>query len=196
MIIGYIRTSHFDQNPDRQIKELENRCERLVIEQESTRKKERPKLQKLLSKLWEGDVIMVTELSRISRSTSELLQILQKLKDEKAYFVSLKEGIDTRNNNIMTDLMITVLSGVYQFQRDLQKELQFEGIERAKERKKYKGKPEKFNKDHPKIKLAFEMYKRGDSVRDILVTTDISRGTLYKNLKRYGITRELGNVSK
>lgn len=187
-IIGYCRISHIDQNIDRQINELEKYCDRIVVEKESTRK-ERPKLKELLNKVWEGDVVMVTELSRLSRSTDELIGIMKKLKEEKAFFVSLKDRIDTREDSIMTDLLITVLGSVYQFQRDHQQQLQQEGIQRAKEKGKYKGKPEKYNADHPKIKLAFSMYEKGESIRDILKTTDISRNTLYKNLRRYGITR-------
>lgn len=185
---GYCRVSHISQNTSRQIEELKKYCDRIVIEKESTRK-ERPKLNELLGKLWEGDVIIVTELSRFGRDVKELQDNISRIKDEGAHFVSIKEGIDTRKEDIMTDLLISVLGSVYQFQRDIQMQLQKEGIERARQDGKFKGKPEKFNDEHPKIKLAFRLYEEGVSVRDILKTTDISRGTLYKNLKRYNITR-------
>lgn len=188
--IGYCRTSHVSQNIDRQTEELRKHCDRLVVETESTRN-ERPKLDEMLNKLWENDVVMVTELSRFGRNAKELQDNITRIRDQGAFFVSLKERIDTRDKDIMTDLLISVLGSVYQFQRDLQQQLQTEGIRRAKEKGKYKGKPEKYNRDHPKVQLAFTMYKRGDSIGDILKTTDLSRGTLYKNINRYGIEREI-----
>lgn len=190
MTYGYCRTSHASQNLDRQTEELKKHCDRLVIETESSRI-ERPKLDELLNKLWENDVVVVTELARFGRDTKELQDNITRVRNQGAYFVSLKENIDTRKKDILNDLLISVLGSVYQFQRDIQRELQTEGIKRAQAKGKYKGKPEKFNSDHPKIRLAFSMYERGESIGDILKTTDISRGTLYKNLKRYNIKREV-----
>ena len=92
--IGYIRVSTIDQNTDRQEVALSTLdIKRLFIEKVSGKNTNRPQLKKMLEYVREGDTLYIESISRLARSTQDLLSIVQQLQDKKVDLVSLKERL-------------------------------------------------------------------------------------------------------
>lgn len=192
MFIGYARVSSVEQNLGRQLKMLkEFGCEYIVEEKASGKnRKERIELKKLLeNKLRFGDVLVVIELSRLARSLQDLLNILAELKELEVDFVSIKENIDTRENNIYSKFMLQIIGAIAEFERDLTLERQREGIAIAKENGVYKGRKTQYHETAKgKNKLIYDVIvqsiKENKSVMDIHRNTGVSRNTIYKIRKQ------------
>lgn len=187
MIIGYARVSSSGQNLSRQTKRLkEFGCEHIVEEKISGEKRDnRKELSILLHQLRFNDVLVVTELSRLARSLQDLLNILSELNEKKVDFVSIKENIDTRENNIYSKFMLQIMGAIAEFERDLIKERQKEGIEIAKQKGKFKGQPKKYHANAKgKDKLIYDtiinMIEHKETVMDIHRKTGVSRNTIYR----------------
>ena len=146
-IIGYARVSTVDQNEARQIEALkEQNCEKIFCDKLSGKDKNRPELKRMLDYVREGDTLIVTEFSRLARSTRDLLDIVDELMAKKVEFVSLKENIDTSTPT--GKFMLTVFSALSELERATILERQKEGIEIAKRNGKYKGrKPIPFDEE-------------------------------------------------
>lgn len=140
MIIGYARVSTKDQNLDRQIDNLKARgCERIFQEKITGTKASRPELDKLLLTLRPGDVLVIDSFSRLSRSTQDLLAMVDKLNELGVQLVSLKEQLDT--TTATGKMMMTMLSALIQFERDLLVERTNDGLKAAKARGRVGGRP-------------------------------------------------------
>jgi DNA invertase Pin-like site-specific DNA recombinase len=139
MIIGYARTSTIDQIAgfEAQIRELEaSHCKKIFQEQVSS-VAVRVQLEAALEFAREGDVLVATKLDRLARSVADLMTIIQIL-DEKAVGLRiLNLGMDTQTPT--GKLMLTVLGGIAQFEREMMLERQREGVAKAKAAGKYKG---------------------------------------------------------
>ena len=182
MKIGYARCSTADQNLDWQLDALKKEgCERIYEEKVSGTKKERPELSKMMDALREGDTIVVCELTRLSRSTKDLFDLVERVSSLGADIKSLKESwLDTTTPQ--GKLLFTIFAGVSQFERDLTYQRTMDGLAAARARGRMGGRPKT---DPKKIQQAIAMYKAKDiPVRDILETTGISRATLYAYLLR------------
>jgi DNA invertase Pin-like site-specific DNA recombinase len=131
---GYARVSTDGQTLDAQIAQLEAAgTSKVFAEKVSGAKRERAQLNKLLSSVSEGDVVLVTRLDRLARSTRDLLNILGTIADKKAAFRSLGDAwADTTTAH--GRLMLTVLAGLAEFERELIRARTGEGRERAKAR--------------------------------------------------------------
>jgi len=128
MDIGYIRVSTAEQNTDRQDIALRF-CSRLYKEKVSGKNAKRPQLQLMLSEVKEGDVVWITELSRLGRSNIDLCQIAGQLRDKGVALRSLKENIDlTSATGVFT---FQIFSAMAEFERAIIKERQAEGIAAA-----------------------------------------------------------------
>ncbi|WP_430510735.1 recombinase family protein [Gottfriedia solisilvae] len=187
MIIGYARVSSVDQNLDRQILKLtEYGCEHLIEEKVSGATRDnRLELKGLLSKLRFKDVLVVSELSRLARSLPDLLSIMKELEVLQVEFVSIKENIDTRDNNIYSKFMLQIMGAIAEFERDLIKDRQKEGIAIAKKKGKYTGRQKKYHVNaEGRDKLIYdtivEMLQSNNSVMDIHRKTSVSRNTIYE----------------
>ena len=91
MLIGYARVSAPDQNLDRQIDQLTKMgCERIYYEKITGTQKDRPELENLLDNTHKDDVIVITDFTRLSRSTKDLLSIVETLEGKGAHIKSLK----------------------------------------------------------------------------------------------------------
>ncbi|MGE6375993.1 recombinase family protein [Peribacillus muralis] len=192
MIIGYARVSSADQNLERQIKSLnEFGCVHIIQEKVSgANRHNRIEFGNLMKKLRFKDVLVISELSRLARSLQDLLSILEELKRIEVDFVSIKENIDTRDNNIYNNFMIQIMGAIAEFERDLIKERQKEGVLLAKEKGKYKGRPVKYKENATgKDKLIYDaviMYlEQNESIVDIHRKTGLSRNTIYKIRKQH-----------
>src|SRR3990172_13024221 len=94
--IGYIRVSTVEQHTDRQEMILsELGIEKLFLEKVSGRTAERPQLKKMLEYVREGDILYIERISRLARSTRDLLTLTQTLQEKKVELISIKEHIDT-----------------------------------------------------------------------------------------------------
>ena len=133
MIIGYARVSSIDQNEARQIEEFKKLgTEKNFIDKQSGKNCDRPQLQEMLQYVREGDIIIVSEYSRLARNVQDLLNIINELKKKKVELRSLKESLDTTTPQ--GKLMLTIFAGLAEFERDMIRQRQLEGIAIAKQR--------------------------------------------------------------
>ena len=143
MKIGYARTSTTEQlaGLEAQSRDLvEQGCERIFSEQVSGASTHRPQLEAALDHMREGDVLVVTKPDRLARSTSDLLGYVEKVKAKGCGLVILSmSGVTLDTTNPTSKLMLTMLAAVAEFERDLMKERQAEGIAKAKADGKYLG---------------------------------------------------------
>ena len=143
MIYGYARVSTDGQSVDAQVRQLRGAgCEKVFREVASGATTDRADLAKVLAKLDAGDVLMVTRLDRLARSTRDLLNTLGTINDRKAGFKSLGDTwADTTTEH--GRLMLTVLGGLAEFERELIRARTGEGRERAEARGVRMGRPPK-----------------------------------------------------
>jgi len=160
MIYGYARVSTDGQSVDAQVKRLRAAgAEKVFKETASGAKTDRAQLRSAVKQLGKGDVLMVTRLDRLARSTRDLLNSLAQIADKGAGFRSLSDAwADTTTAH--GRLMLTVLGGLAEFERDLIRARTSEGRERAKERGVRMGRKPKLT-DHQKGE-AIKRRERGD----------------------------------
>jgi DNA invertase Pin-like site-specific DNA recombinase len=187
MIYGYARVSTIEQNLDRQLEALNKfGCEVIYSDKLTGATKERPQLVALFDVLKEGDTIVITDLTRFSRSTRDLFDLVDVIKEKKANIKSLKDTwLDLSSDNPYGEFLFTVMSAVSQLERDLTKMRQKEGIAIAKKKGIYKGRPTTFTENNPRLKHALDLYEGGGySVKEVCNVTGISEATFYRNWKR------------
>lgn len=127
----------------------------------------------MLDMLRKDDVVIVTDLTRLSRSTKDLFDIVSAIESKGAGIKSLKESwLDTTTPQ--GKLLFTIFAGLSQFERDLTAERTKEGLVSAKNRGTKLGRPNKFNDKK-------NMYNSNDySINDIITATGISKTSLYR----------------
>ena len=178
MKIGYARVSTEEQNLDRQIDILKQiGCDRIYEEKVSGIKKERPELNKMLDQIRTGDVIIISDLTRLSRSVKDLFSIVEQIEGKGVNIKSIKESwVDT--TTAQGKLMFTIFAGISQFERNLISQRTIEGLNAARARGKKGGRPKVNDKD---IKLAIKMYNsKIYSISEIMKATGVSKTTLYR----------------
>lgn len=178
--IGYARVSTQDQNLERQIDALNAYgIDRLYQEKMTGTRQHRPELDAMLSRLEEGDTVVVESLSRLGRSTKDLLTLIDLFESKKVKLVSLKENIDTSTST--GRLLITVLSALSQFERDVIVERTNEGLAAARARGRKGGRPKVAD---TKIRQALKLYDTKQySLKEIESLTGVKASTLYRRLK-------------
>ena len=134
IIIGYARVSTIEQNLDRQIDAMkENGAEKIFTEKVTGRKSDRPELLRMMDQLRDGDVVIISELTRLSRSTKDLFAIVDQIQAKGANIKSLKETwLDTTTPH--GKLMFTIFAGLSQFEADLTAQRTREGLAAARAR--------------------------------------------------------------
>ena len=131
MKVGYVRVSTAEQNTARQEVIMEQLgVEKVFMDKMSGKNTDRPQLQEMLSFVREGDTLVVESISRLARSTKDLLSIMEELDKKKVKFVSQKESIDTSTPNGV--FMMTIFAAMAQLERETMLARQREGIEIAK----------------------------------------------------------------
>ena len=185
MRIGYLRVSTTDQNLDRQKTMLDKYgVEKYFEEKISGKDMNRPELKKLLDFIREGDEVYVEDWSRLSRSVTDLLSTIQFMNDKHVRLISIKENFDTSTPT--GKLMLTLIAGINQFEREVMLERQREGIECAKAKGIYKGrKPKEFNIELLN-KVMSEIADNKINITEASKLLGVSRGTMYNILKRNG----------
>ena len=188
MLVGYARVSTEDQNLDRQIDLLiDYGVDKRNIYQEkiSGTKTHREQLDKMIDELQEGDTVIIADLTRISRSTKDLLDIIDRIKAKGASIKSIKDTwLDTSSDNPYNSFLLTVMSGLSQLERDLISQRTKEGLRSAKARGRNGGRPSKRNDKADTVGL---LYKEGYKIVDIVKQTGLSRATVYRTLKDLGL---------
>jgi DNA invertase Pin-like site-specific DNA recombinase len=139
--LGYARVSTYGQTLDAQLEQLKaDGCARIYREKASGAKADRRELLRLLKDLAAGDVVTVTRIDRLARSTFDLFAIVKQITDAGAQFRSLAEPwADTATST--GRLMIAVLGGLADVERDLIRTRTAEGRSRAKGRGQHMGRP-------------------------------------------------------
>ena len=181
MKVAYVRTSTVEQNEARQIEALEKfGIEKYFIEKVSGRTMNRPALQELLEFVREGDTVYIKDFSRLSRSTKDLLELIDLFQEKGVNLVSDKENLDT--STATGRMMVTVIASVNEFLVDVNRENQLEGIAIAESKGKYKGgQPKKIDKEL--FQDLLEKYKSHEiSKTEFASRLKVSRPTLYKLL--------------
>jgi DNA invertase Pin-like site-specific DNA recombinase len=130
MTKGYVRVSTESQDPNGQRAALEAVCDEIHTEFASGARWDRPALQNLLRSLKAGDVLVVWKLDRLTRSLSDLLQILKKVEEIGACCLSLTESIDT--TTAVGRMLIQVLGSFAEFERQMIRERTKLGLVRAR----------------------------------------------------------------
>lgn len=178
-IFGYARVSTDVQNLDRQLDALKKYGVDVIYNEKMTgTKKDRPELNKLIERITEGDTVVIKSLSRLGRSTKDLIELTELFKDKGVRLVSLKESIDTESST--GKLLFTLMSALAQFERDTIADRTREGLRSARARGRTGGRP-KVNSDD--VKKAVKLYStRQYSIKEIEELTGVKKSTLYRNI--------------
>ncbi len=180
MLIGYARVSTDDQDLRLQRAALkEAGCRRIFGEKVSGAKRDRPELARMLDQIRDNDVVVVTRLDRLARSTKDLLNIAEKLNDAEAGLRSLAEPwADTTSP--AGRMVLTVFAGVAEFERELIHQRTSTGRVAAKARGVRFGRPPKLTVDQ--IALGERLVGEGTSVREAAKLLQCHHATLYRAL--------------
>lgn len=181
MKIGYARVSTEDQTLERQRQRLSAaECEELFEEKISGARRNRPELEKLIARLRKGDVLVVTRLDRLARSTSELLRTVERLVEKQVGLQSLDEPwADTTSPS--GRMVLTVFAGIAEFERHLIRSRTDDGRVAAKARGVAFGRPPKMRPDQQA--LACELVRDGKSISEIARTFNVHPATIYRCLE-------------
>jgi DNA invertase Pin-like site-specific DNA recombinase len=182
--IGYARTSTEDQIAgfEGQIAELTAAgCQRIFREQVSA-VGERPQLEAALDYIRDGDILVVTKLDRLARSTLHLHEIVKRLNAKEAGVQVMALGIDT--STATGKLMFGVLASVAEFERDMMLERQLIGIAKAKAEGKYKGRVPTVQRQAAQIR---ELDDAGVDRAEIARRLGVGRTSVYRVL---GMTKD------
>ena len=184
MLIGYARVSTEEQSLNRQIDALTDYgIDKRNIYQEKVTgtKKDREQLQKMISELQVGDTVVLSELTRLSRSTKDLFTIVEQIEKMGGNMKSLKESWLDTTTTPQGKLLFTIFAGISQFERDLISERTKEGLRSARARGRNGGRPKKPVKD---IDRAIKLYDSKQYIlKEIEEMTGVSKATLYRNLQ-------------
>ncbi len=183
--IGYARISTPDQNLDAQVSALKAAgCGMIRTEQKSgTSLDGRSELGTILDFIHPGEVLVVTRIDRLARSMHDLQTIVARIKDKGAHLAATEQPVDT---STATGKAFFDMLGVFaEFETNLRRERQAEGIAAAKQRGVYRGRTPKIDMDAIIAKLA-----DGRSPTEIAREMGISRGTVYKAKARMSSDHE------
>jgi DNA invertase Pin-like site-specific DNA recombinase len=176
MIYGYARVSTDGQSVEAQVRQLAKAgCSKVFREVASGAKTDRTQLRKALDRLEAGDVLMVTRLDRLARSTRDLLNTLAPIAGKKAGFRSLGEAwADTTTAH--GRLMLTVLGGLAEFERELIRVRTGEGRARAVARGQRMGRPPKLTPHQQRE--AIRRREKGETLAEIGRSYNVSGATI------------------
>ncbi|GBR26659.1 recombinase family protein [Gluconobacter japonicus] len=178
MKYGYARTSTTEQNPEAQIAALESAgCDVIRTEQKSGTKLEgRTELQTLLDFMRPGDVLVCARIDRLARSIADLQTIVQTLKSKGVALQCTEQPVDT--TTAAGKCFLDMLGVFAEFESNLRKDRQMAGIQNAKAKGVYKGRPRQIDREEIRA-----MKASGMSAIEISNRMGIARAHVYRCLK-------------
>ena len=189
--VGYIRVSAIDQNTERQevaLKEL--KVDKIFTEKLSGKNTNRPELHRMLDYIREGDTLYIESISRLARSTKDLLSLVQVLQEKGVDLVSLKENIDTTTPQ--GRFILTIFGALSELERENILQRQREGIEIAKQNGKVLGRPIiEAPKDWDKV---ISLWKRGEiTATESMKRLNLTKATFYRRVKQLKSAETINN---
>lgn len=177
--VGYIRVSSEGQNTERQLDGMA--LDRVFTDKASGKDTQRPQLQAMLAHVRQGDHVFVHSMDRLARSLGDLEGVVKGLTGRGVAVTFTKQGMTfTGEDSPMNTLMLQLLGAVGQFERELIRERQREGIAIAKTKGVYKGR--KPSLDEAGKAKAREMVAAGTPKAQVAQALGVSRTTLYAAL--------------
>jgi DNA invertase Pin-like site-specific DNA recombinase len=178
--IGYVRVSTYDQNPERQLENLE--LDRTFVDKASGKDTKRPQLEALTTFARTGDTVIVHSMDRLARNLDDLRHIVQTMTQRGIRIEFIKEHlIFTGEDSPMANLMLSVMGAFAEFERALIRERQREGIVLAKQHGAYRGR--KRSLSDAEIVDVRRRVASGEKKAGIAREFGISRETLYQYLR-------------
>lgn len=180
-LVGYARVSSIGQSLDVQIDKLKKyQCDKIYQEKKFGITANRPELKKCLDYVREGDVLIITKLDRLARSTVDLHNILEQLNNKGIGFRVLDQSIDTTSPT--GKLLFGILASIAEFETELRKERQMEGIKKAKESGIAFGRKAKLSDNQ----IEELRRKRSDGVliKDLMMMYKLSKASVYRLLSK------------
>ena len=178
--IGYVRVSSFDQNPERQLEQIQ--VDKVFTDKASGKDTRRPELERLLAFVREGDTVVVHSMDRLARNLDDLRRLVQSLTHRGVRIEFVKEHLTfTGEDSPMANLMLSVMGAFAEFERALIRERQREGIALAKQRGAYRGRKKALSPER-----VAELRRRaaaGEQKAKLAREFGISRETLYQYLR-------------
>lgn len=183
--VGYMRisTTNDKQSFDRQQMQLEAMgCSKIYQDRVSGSKRDREQLNLMLEELEAGDTVLIVAIDRLSRSTKDLLEIVEIIKNKGAYLKSINDSwLNTSEDNPMSDFLLTVMGALGQMERAMITQRVKEGVSTAKAKGKKLGRPKAKSS---KVELALELYYADKHTsKEICEITGISKATLFRKVK-------------
>lgn len=176
--IAYARVSSYGQSLDVQLEKLKD-CDRIFQEKQSARSTEsRDQLALCLDYVRDGDVLVITKLDRLARSTRDLLNILNRLDQKRVKLHVIDQQIDTSTPAGM--LLVTMLGAIAAFENDLRKERQADGIALAKRKGVQFGRKRALTNEQ--IQRLRELRAEGKLITDLMNEYQVSKASVYRAL--------------
>ena len=178
--IGYVRVSSFDQNPVRQLEQVE--VGKVFTDKASGKDTQRPELDSLLAFVREGDTVVVHSMDRLARNLDDLRRLVQKLTKRGVRIEFVKESLAfTGEDSPMANLMLSVMGAFAEFERALIRERQREGIALAKQRGAYRGRKKALSPEQ--VADLRQRVAGGEQKAKLAREFGVSRETLYQYLR-------------
>jgi putative DNA-invertase from lambdoid prophage Rac len=179
-VVGYARVSAGDQVTHGQVDALKQAGVTEIVEEQASGVGERPLLDSLVASLVAGDTLVVTEVSRLGRTTAEVLLLADGLLKRGAHLRILNLGIDT--GTPAGGLVLTMMAGLAKFERQVLRERQRRGIDAARLRGKHLGRPSLLDASHAQI--AIRRLLAGETVAALAREWRVSERTLSRLVHR------------
>jgi DNA invertase Pin-like site-specific DNA recombinase len=181
-IVGYARVSSEDQDLTIQIEALRDAgCTKIFSEKVSgSSTKGRYQLAACINYMRDGDVMVITRLDRLARSVTDLNNIVTQLRNDGIGFKSTEQAIDTTTST--GRLMFNMLGAFAEFELDIRKERQAEGIAKAKAKGVYKGRTKT---DEKTVALIIELSTQRMTRKEVAAVAGVGVATVYKVIKQY-----------
>ena len=183
--IAYVRVSTVEQNEQRQIEGIKSRTEidKWFKEKVSGKNKQRKELMSMIDYVRSGDKIYIESFSRLSRSTKDLLELIELFKEKNVELISLKENLDTSTPT--GRLLVSMIASINEFERENLLERQREGIAIAKREGKYTGR-KKIAIDAEQFKELYDQWiNKQITQKHMYEELGIKRTTLHNQIKEY-----------
>ena len=175
--VGYARVSSIGQSLEVQLEKLKD-CNKIFQEKKSGVDREREQLKHCLNYVREGDVLMVTRLDRLARSTSHLCQIADDLERQGVTLHVIDQNIETATPT--GKLLFNMLGAIAQFETEIRKERQMDGIKRARDRGVHLGRKKQISDEE--IQLLQQKRKEGVLIKDLAEEYGVQPMSIYRYL--------------